>query len=137
MFFFLTFRTWKVSGCFTLQSVCHVCFLVFHLPLLPAIFTSRILSNTDQWLEYFCYLVIRSNKYFPDPLLIKQFSYSFPIVSLILVFFIQISFSEFIMHSKNPQICSTQPKQPTFLVHNAEKNLRLTIHNRNNPNSLF
>ena len=52
------------ASCFTLQSVCHVYFLLVELSLLPVIFSSRMLSNTEHWLECFCYLVIRSNNIF-------------------------------------------------------------------------
>ena len=33
-----------------------------------------------------------------------------------------MSFSEFITHPIDPQICSTQPKQPKFSIHNKEEN---------------
>ena len=39
-------------------------FLVVQLFLFPVIFTSRMLLNTEHRLEYFCYLVIRSNNDF-------------------------------------------------------------------------
>ena len=62
LFFFLCFCIWKVfCWLFTFQSVCHVYLFVVQLFLLPVIFTSRILSNTEHRLEYFCYFVIRSD----------------------------------------------------------------------------
>ena len=66
--FFLGFGIWKIfCWLFTFQSVCQVYFLVVQLFLLPVIFTSRMFSNTEHRLEYFCYWVIRSNNIFSGP----------------------------------------------------------------------
>ena len=63
MFFFLDFRIWNAfRWLFTFQSVYHVYFVVVQLFLLPIIFTSRMLSNTVHWLEYFCYVVTQTTQ---------------------------------------------------------------------------
>ena len=47
------------SDSFIFQSACPIYFLVIQLSLLPVMFTSRMLSNTEHQVKYICYLVIR------------------------------------------------------------------------------
>ena len=56
VFFKLTFHIWKVFRLLLLFSISMSC-----LPSCrPVIFPSSMLLNIEHWLEYFCYLIIRS-----------------------------------------------------------------------------
>ena len=114
----------------------------------PVIFTSRLLSNTEHCLENFFYLVIRNNNIFQVYFYHLQclnksskcyhrnrrnhrnhrklFAYSFPTVSLILIFFIHYEF--FWIHNASGKIHRFgKPKQPKFLVRNAEKKIEIDL----------
>ena len=56
VFFKLTFHIWKVFRLLLLFSISMSCLLSGR----PVIFPSSMLLNIEHWLEYFCYLIIRS-----------------------------------------------------------------------------
>ena len=103
---------------FTSQFVCHVYFLVIQLFLLPVIFTSHMLSNIYYFLfgnTFTIVLANHSNAYkivcilFPDCK--SYFNFLHPSWVFLNSQRIRI----------DTQICSTQPKQPKFSIHNTKK----------------
>ena len=75
-------------GSFTFQSACHFNFLVVQLSLIPVIFTSCMLLNTERGLEYFCYLVITNINIFQ--IHFYQLALSQKIVEILITVFISI-----------------------------------------------
>ena len=135
MFFFLYFRIWKVfHWLFTFQSVCHVYLWVALLFLLPVIFIFRMLSNTENRLECFSYLVIRSNNIFQAHFYHLSLSLSYNADKIVCILPPDFpSYANFLhqlwvfLNSQriqiDSQICSTQTKQRNFAIHNTEKKI--------------
>ena len=148
LLFFLGFRLWKVFHRLFHFSICMSCLLT-GLPGRPVIFTFHLLLNIEHQLEYFSHLIVRSNNFLgpllPPFIVLANHSYAYKIVCIVLpdcCFYFNFIFSLWVFLNskriqKDPDVCSTRPKQPKFSIHKAKKNLRLTVHCRNNAKNLF